>query len=200
MNSYVTGAMIRRLREEQGMTQADLAERIGVSDKAVSRWECGRGYPDITLLEPIAIALGVSVAELLAGSSVKNANRSSNMLRSKLYVCPICGNVLHAMGEAMVSCCGIALPPLESETAGDDHTIMVEFVEDELYVSVAHPMSKTHYLSFLAAVSPDRMQLVKLYPEGDAAARFRRAGVRDVYAYCNHHGLFSVRVPRLPRR
>ncbi|MDO5119251.1 MAG: helix-turn-helix domain-containing protein [Coriobacteriales bacterium] len=200
MDSYVTGAMIRRLREEQGITQADLAKRIGVSDKAISRWECGRGYPDITLLEPIAIALGVSVAELLAGSSVKNANRSSNMLRSKLYVCPICGNVLHAMGEAVVSCCGIALPPLEPEAAGDDHTIVVEFVEDELYVSVVHPMSKTHYLSFLAAVSPDRMQLVKLYPEGDAAARFRRAGVRDVYACCNHHGLFSVRVPRLPRR
>lgn len=193
MDRYVTGAMIKRLRERRTMTQEDLADSIGVSGKAVSRWECGRGYPDITLLEPIAEALGVSVAELLAGSDVVNVNRSSNMLRSRLYVCPVCGNVLHAVGEAVVSCCGVALPPLEAEQAEGDHAICVELVEDELYVSVAHPMSKVHHISFVAAVSLDRIQLVKLYPEGEAAARFRRAGVRDVYAYCNHHGLFRTR-------
>ena len=194
MDRYVTGAMIKRLREGRGMTQGELARLVEVSDKAVSRWECGRGYPDITLLEPLASALGVSVAELLAGADVNNANRSANVLRSKLYVCPVCGNVLSAMGEAVVSCCGIALPPLEAEPAEDEHGIGAELVEDELYVSLAHPMSKEHHVSFIAAISPDRVQLVKLYPEGDAAARFRRAGVRDVYAYCNHHGLFRARV------
>ena len=194
MDRYVTGTMIKRLREGRGMTQGELASLIDVSAKAVSRWECGRGYPDITLLEPLASALGVSVAELLAGSDVKNANLSANVLRSKLYVCPVCGNVLTATGEAVVSCCGIALPPLEAEPAEGEHAISVDPVEDELYVSLAHPMTKEHYISFLAAVSPDRVQLVKLYPEGDAAARFRRAGVRNVYAYCNHHGLFRARV------
>ena len=193
MDRYVTGTMIKRLREGRGMTQGELASLIDVSAKAVSRWECARGYPDITLLEPLASALGVSVAELLAGSDVSNANRSANVLRSKLYVCPVCGNVLTATGEAVVSCCGIALPPLEAEPTEGEHAIRVELVEDELYVSLAHPMSKDHHISFLAAVSTDRMQLVKLYPEGDAEARFRRAGVRDVYAYCNHHGLFRTR-------
>ena len=193
MDRYVTGAMIKRLREARGMTQGELAGRLDVSAKAVSRWECARGYPDITLLEPLASALGVSVAELLAGSDVKNANRSANVLRSKPYVCPVCGNVLTATGEAVVSCCGIALPPLEAEPAEGEHAISVELVEDELYVSLAHPMSKDHHISFFAAISTDRVQLVKLYPEGDAAARFRRAGVRDVYAYCNHHGLFCAR-------
>lgn len=193
MDRYVTGTMIKRLRERAGMTQQQLAARIDVGDKAISRWECGRGYPDITLLEPLASALGVSVAELVAGSDIENANRSANVLRSRLYVCPVCGNVLHAMGEAVVSCCGVSLPPLEAEPAEDDHAISVERVEDELYVSLAHPMTKAHHIAFLAAVSPDRMQLVKLYPEGAAAARFRRAGVRDIYAYCNHHGLFRVR-------
>ena len=194
MDRYVTGAMIKRLRGGRGMTQGELAEHLDVSAKAVSRWECGRGYPDITLLEPLASALGVSVAELLAGTDVRNANRSANVLRSKLYVCPVCGNILTATGKAVVSCCGIALPPLEAEPAEGEHAISVELVEDELYVSLAHPMTKEHCISFLAAVSPDRVQLVKLYPEGDAAARFRRAGVRDVYAYCNHHGLFHARV------
>ncbi|NHM13637.1 helix-turn-helix domain-containing protein [Xiamenia xianingshaonis] len=192
MDRYVTGAMIKRLRESAGMTQLQLAERIDVGDKAVSRWECGRGYPDVTLLEPLAAALGVSVVELMAGTDVRNANRSSNMLRSRLYVCPVCGNALHAMGEAVVSCCGISLPPLEADAAEGEHAIKVEVVEDELYVSLEHPMDKGHHVSFLAAVSPDRVQLVKLYPEGDAAARFRRAGVRDVFAYCNRHGLFQV--------
>lgn len=194
MDRYVTGAMIRRLREGRGMTQGELARLVDVGDKAVSRWECGRGYPDITLLEPLASALGVSVAELLAGADVSNANRSANVLRSKLYVCPMCGNVLFAMGEAVVSCCGIALPPLEAEPAEGKHAIDVELVEDELYVSLAHPMSKDHHVSFIAAASPDRVQIVKLYPEGDAAARFRRSAVRDVFAYCNRHGLFRMKV------
>ena len=190
MDRYVTGALIKSLREESGMTQQQLAVRIDVGDKAVSRWECGRGYPDITLLEPLARALGVSVAELVAGSDVRNANRSSNMLRARLYVCPVCGNVLQATGEAMVSCCGITLPALEADPAEGEHEVRAACVEDELYVSAEHPMGKLHCLSFLVAVSPDRVQLVKLYPEGPAAARFRLAGVRRVYAYCNRHGLF----------
>ena len=136
----------------------------------------------------------MSVAELLAGADVSNANRSANVLRSKLYVCPMCGNVLFAMGEAVVSCCGIALPPLEAEPAEGEHAIDVELVEDELYVSLAHPMSKDHHVSFIAAASPDRVKIVKLYPERDAAARFRRSGVRDVFAYCNRHGLFRMKV------
>ena len=115
MNHYITGATIRELRERQHMTQAALAEMLYVSDKAVSKWETGRGLPDITLIEPLAKALHVSVPELLSGKAIVNANRASNLLRSCIYVCPICGNVIRAKGEAMVSCCGVALPALEAE-------------------------------------------------------------------------------------
>ena len=66
-NQYVTGAMIKRLREKRHLTQAELAEKICVTDKAVSKWETGRGLPDISLLEVLAKALGVSVIELLSG-------------------------------------------------------------------------------------------------------------------------------------
>lgn len=65
-NEYVTGAMIKRLREEKKLTQSELAEKIFVTDKAVSKWETGRGYPDISLVEALAKALGVSVIELLS--------------------------------------------------------------------------------------------------------------------------------------
>lgn len=190
MNPYVTGEAIRRLREKNRFTQAELAERLCVSDKAVSKWETGKGYPDISLLEPLAEALSVSVAELLSGSAVTNDNLSANMLRSLFYVCPVCGNVVHSMGEAVVHCHGVLLRPAEAEEADGQHEISVERVEDEYYVTVHHDMTKQHYISFIAAASSDRLQLVKLYPEGSAAARFKVGGVRRIYYYCNRDGLF----------
>ena len=115
MENYVTGAVIKALREKKTYTQKQLADQVGVSDKAVSKWETGKGLPDITLLEPLARALGVSVAELLTGDYQTNRNRAGNMLRSKFYVCPVCGNVIHAMGQGSFHCCGVNLPPLEAE-------------------------------------------------------------------------------------
>ncbi len=194
MDRYVTGDVIRRLREARKMTQEELAAKLCVSGKAVSKWETGRGYPDICLLEPIAEALGISVAELLSGACVQNRNRSSDMLRSRFYVCPVCGNVIRTVGEAVVSCCGVTLPPQESEPADEAHLLRVEPVEDEYYVWIDHPMTREHYISFLAAASDGGIQFVKLYPEGAAEARFKRSGVRNLYAYCNRHGLFRVRV------
>ena len=192
MNSYVTGAMIKRLREQSMLTQAQLAEKIGVSDKAVSKWETGRGLPDISLLEPVAKTLGVSVFELLAGSELVNTNKSFNMKRAVFYVCPVCGNVLCACGEAVVSCCGITLPPLSAESPDSEHAIKVETCEDEYFVSVEHAMSKQHYISFIAVVTDNGIMLTKLYPEGEAAARFKINRTYAVFAYCNKHGLFRL--------
>lgn len=192
MDRYVTGAVIRRLREKKKITQEELADMIHVSGKAVSKWETGQGFPDISLLEPLAKALDISVIELLSGEDVRNTNRSFNMARGRFYVCPVCGNVIIATGETIVSCCGITLPPLEAEPADAEHTIRKEIAEDEYYVSIDHPMTKEHYISFLAAVSDFGVQLVKLYPEGNAEARFKFDRVKKIYAYCNRHGLFCV--------
>lgn len=194
MNNYVTGAAIKTLREKQRMTQSQLAEKLCVSDKTVSKWETGKGFPDISLLEPLAAALGISVPELLSGEQIINRNRAANMRRGRLYVCPVCGNVLHAAGETLVSCCGITLPPLEAEEPDETHELTVEDVEHEFYVSSAHPMSKTHYLSFAAYCTDDRFELVRFYPEGNAETRFFRRGRGLLYWYCNRHGLFCKRV------
>ena len=199
MDRYVTGAVIRRLRENKKMTQEELAEKIFVSGKAVSKWETGQGFPDISLLEPLAGALGISVAELISGECVRNRNRASDMLRSRFYVCPVCGNAIRAVGEAAVSCCGITLPPLEAEEPDEAHRILVETAEDEYFVRLDHPMEKNHHISFLAAVSDNSVQFVKLYPEGGAEARFKRSRVRKICAYCSHHGLFAVSVPEMKR-
>ncbi|MCQ2555127.1 MAG: helix-turn-helix domain-containing protein [Clostridia bacterium] len=196
MDRYVTGSIIKELREKKNMTQAELAEKILVSDKTVSKWETGKGYPDITMLPVLAENLGASVSELLMGTAVENTNVSANMLRSKLHVCPVCGNVIFSMGETNISCHGITLPALSAEDEESEHTLDISIIEDEYYVSSNHDMSKSHYISFLAAVSYDRSQLVKLYPEGNCEARFKMSGVKYIYYYCNRDGLFRVNVQK----
>lgn len=194
MDAYLTGAAIKALREHKTMTQAQLADTLGVTAKAVSKWETGKGLPDITLIQPLARALGVSVTELMSGTAVTNTNTSSNLLRSRFYVCPVCGNVIHTMGSAVVSCCGIPLPPLEAEETDSHHEITAEKVEDETFVTVHHPMTKEHFISFLAYVTMDRFQLVKFYPEGNAETRLSLRGRGCLYLYCNKHGLMKQKV------
>ena len=194
MDHYVTGATIKALREQYRMTQADLAEQLCVSDKAVSKWETGRGFPDVSLLEPLGKALRVSVPELLCGQTIVNQNRSANMLKSLFYVCPVCGNALFARGDAMISCCGIQLPALEAEEPDAAHSMEIQRPEDELFVFSDHRMSKDHYLSFIAYMTPDRCEIKALYPEGNAEARFFFRGAGRLYYYCNQHGLFRMKV------
>ena len=200
MDNYVTGSLIKKLRESKKMTQEELAQKVCVSDKAISKWETGRGFPDIGLVEPLAKALGISVIELLSGVDIRNRNRSFDMNKCKFYVCPICGNVIQTTGEAVISCCGITLPPLEAEAMDEEHTIKLEVVEDEYYVTLDHSMTKTHYITFLAAVSDQGIQLVKLYPEGGAETRFKINRVERVYACCNRHGLFVLDLKALRKR
>ena len=161
MNQYVTGAVIKELREKNGMTQLQLAEQLGVSDKTISKWETGKGYPDITLLEPIAEVFRISVTELISGNTIRNANVSANMLRSKFYVYPVCGNVIHSLGESVIQCHGILLQSLEAERSDEKHMVFIERVEDEYYVRIDHSMTKEHSISFIAAVSTDDLQMVK---------------------------------------
>ena len=194
MNQYVTGAMIRRLRENKNMTQQQLADKLNVSDKAISKWETSRGYPDISLVEPLADALSVSIIELFSGENVVNTNKSFNMLRMKFYVCPICGNIICSTGETVVSCCGIVLPALEPETEDDNHHMSIENVEDEYYITIQHDMSKKHYISFIAAVTDDGYEIKKLYAEGNAEARFKTSRTKYFLYYCNMQGLFKVLV------
>ena len=195
MNTYVTSATIKQLREKRDLTQSELAETIGVSSKTISKWETAKGLPDITLLQPLAQALGISIIELMNGEHIINKNTSANMLRTKFYVCPVCGNIIHSTGDSLISCCGITLPALEAEEADSDHTMNIEKVEDEYFVTIDHPMTKEHFISFIAFVTSDRVQFVKLYPEGNAETRLQLRGLGKLYWYCNHHGLFQ-RKPR----
>lgn len=188
--SYVTGNTIKRLRERRGLTQKELAESINVSDKAVSKWETNRGLPDISIIEDLSKALGVSVTELLTGDLKTNENVSGNMKKVQFYICPVCGNILTAIGEGNFSCCGVTLLKQEAEAVDEHHLIMVETIDNEYSITMQHPMSKEHYVSFIAYVTSGTVEIVKLYPEQEVFVRFRKKGHGILYAYCNRHGLY----------
>ena len=192
MNTYVTSATIKQLREQRNLTQAELGELIGVSSKTVSKWETAKGLPDVSLLQPLAQALNISLIELMNGEHITNKNVSANMLRCKFHVCPVCGNIIQSTGNSVISCCGITLPPLEAEEADSGHAVHIQQVEDEHFITIDHPMTKEHYISFVAFVTSDRVQFVKLYPEGNAQTRLQLRGFGMLYWYCNHHGLFKM--------
>lgn len=193
MNQYVTGAFIKKLREDKNITQKQLADKIFVSEKTISKWKTGKGYPDISLLENLANALGVSVIELMSGNNVTNTNRSFNMKNSRFYVCPICGNIVYGVGEAVVCCCGINLMPLEVEDNDDKHILTIENIEDELYLSSNHPMSKEHYISFIAVIRDNSCEIIKQYPEGNCEAIVKKGRINAIYFYCNRHGLYRAK-------
>ena len=191
MNNYITGKIIKELRERKQLTQVELADIIGVSDKTISKWETGKGLPDISLIEPLGKALEVSIIELMNGEYITNRNKAGNMLKSNFSVCPICGNIIHTMGENINSCCGINLPILEAELENEKHTINCETIENEYYISLEHEMTKDHYISFIAYVTNNRCEIVKLYPEQNVEARFLKRGNGIIYAYCNKDGLIK---------
>ena len=187
---YTNGILIKQLREKQCLTQAELAERIHVSPKTVSKWETGRGLPDINTLPELAAALQVSVIELLAGESITSSNTCANLKKSAFYVCPVCGNIIYAIGEGVFSCHGIQLPALEAE----DGDFSITTVEDEYLVEIEHPMSKAHYISFMAYVAADTTEIKKLYPEQSAMARFKRRGHGRIFVYDSREGLSQKNV------
>ncbi|MGN0521264.1 MAG: helix-turn-helix domain-containing protein [Eubacterium sp.] len=194
MNTNITSNTIKRLREAKGITQSELADLIGVSSKAVSKWETAKGLPDISLIEPLSKVLGVSVMELMSGDTVTNNNISANILRSKIYVCPVCSNIIYSCGDALVSCCGHTLFPLQAVDADESHKITLQRVENEHFITIDHDMTKTHYISFVAYVSSDSFRLIKFYPEGNAQTRLELRGSGFLYLYCNKHGLMKQKI------
>ena len=122
MDQEKTGALIRRLRMEKGLTQRELAGRLGVSDKAVSKWERGLGCPDVSLLTAISQELGVGLDSMLGGGLPERSFQGGNMKRIQFYVCPACGNVITATGEVSISCCGRRLEAMQAAPCDAAHT------------------------------------------------------------------------------
>ena len=190
MDQEKIGILLRSLRVQKGMTQKELAEKLGLSGKTVSKWECGQGCPDVSVLPELAGILGISMEDLLSGQLPQSERDGGNMKNLKFYVCPVCGNLITASGSPALSCCGRVLEPLVHQKPDEEHTLNVEMVEDEWFLSSSHPMTKDHSLMFVALVTAERVTLVRQWPEWDIQTRLSKRGHGVLYWYCTRHGLF----------
>ena len=191
MDQVKTGALIRALRTQKGLTQKALAEVVGVGDKAVSKWERGLGCPDVSLLPELSRVLGVRLEALLSGELDAKDQERGNMKKLKCYVCPDCGNLITAASEADVSCCGRSILPREPQKAEGEGQQSVGKKYDSLVLSSPHPMTKDHAISFVALLTGDTLFLRRLYPEWDLQTRIPCFGHGILLWYCTQHGLFQ---------
>jgi len=181
--------LIKTQREKLSLTQAELANRLAVSEKTVSKWETGRGLPDVSIIPSLTNALEVSVDEFLRGSVSENKNETANLVKCKFYVCPECGNVVLSVGEINASCHGKTLMPLAAQNA-----VFASVSGNEIVANVDSSMTKDDSVSFIAYVTQDGVDLRKLYPEQSATAVFLRRGHGFVCYYAKKHGFFIQRI------
>lgn len=189
MDNEKVGNIIRLLRQEKGLTQKQLAEKMNLSDKAISKWERGLGCPDVSLLAELSGILEVNVEKMLIGNLSPNDFVGGNMKKSKYYVCPVCGNISLCTGNAEVSCCGRKLEKLELRKATQEQKLDIEQVENDWFITSSHPMRKENYISFVAFATGDKIQMVKQYPEWDLQVRMQKCGHGMLIWYSVQHGL-----------
>ena len=194
MDQMKTGMLIRMLRQRHQMTQMQLAERIGVSDKAVSKWERGRGAPDISLLPALSEVLGVDTKALLRGDLEENEMTNGNLKNMRFYVCPDCGNLLTSTDGGTISCCGKQLEPLPVQKAAEEDRLDISVSDGEWYVTGGHAMERGHHISFLAFLTGDTLVMKKLYPEWGLEVRLPYFAHGTLLWYCTRHGLFTQEV------
>lgn len=190
MDCIKAGKLILSLRKEKNMTQKEIANALNISDKTISKWERGLGCPDVSLLGGLSNILGVNVEKLLIGDLSPNSKNTGNFKKIKFYVCSNCGDIIYSTGKPDVSCCGRKLVPLVDKENDEEHKITIDEIENDYYITIKHEMSKNHYISFVAYVSFDRVQLVKLYPEQNAEIRLPKRQKGNLYVYCSKHGLW----------
>lgn len=191
MDQIKTGALIRTLRLKRGMTQLALAEMIGVSGKAVSKWECGGGAPDISLLPALAEALGVSARALLRGELDENGRTNGDLKKLLFYRCPTCGNLLFSTDGAEINCCGQTLAPLVPREPDTAHALTVEVSDGEWFLTAPHEMRREHHVAFVAFLTGDTLIVKRLYPEWDLQARLPFISHGTLLWYCTRHGFFT---------
>ncbi|RDU22940.1 helix-turn-helix domain-containing protein [Anaerosacchariphilus polymeriproducens] len=195
MDNMKIGNLIIQCRKEKNLTQKELADLLHVSDKTISKWERGLGCPDIDSIKNLADVFSVNVTEILSGDIILNGNDSGNIKKTKFYVCPQCGNVVTSTNPLIINCCGKKLLELPIEnTIESVFKLKLEYIEDEIYVSIDHEMKKQNYISFIAYLTSDKMMMKKLYPEQNAEARFKISGHGILYIYCKQYGLLQKNI------
>ena len=116
------------------------------------------------------------------------------MKNLNFYVCPTCGNLVTALVDTSVSCCGKKLTALTAQKVGPEEKLSVEIIENDYFISSDHEMSKDHYISFVAFLTGDTVLLRKQYPEWNLQTRLPVFAHGRLLWYCTRHGLFYQNV------
>ena len=177
-----------------GTCLTQLAEKMGVAPKTISKWECAQGFPDVSLLPDLSDALGTDMTSLLSGQRNEKEKDGGNMKRIQFYTCPTCGNILIATGGAEIACCGRKLGAMKARARDETHALHVEEMDGEWYVTLNHPMTKAHFIRFIACVGMKRVLLVRLYPEQNAEVRMPKKPHATWYIGCSEDGLYTCRL------
>ncbi len=192
MDCAKIGRLILNLRKEKRLTQQQLADALNISNKTISKWECGLGCPDVSLWPDLSAILGVDIKQMIQGEIVPNKPDNGNMVNTRFYVCPQCQNALFSTGSASIFCCGRKLEPLP--ISDDPPETTVELMDGEYFVDIAHDMSRGHSLLFAAYVVGDKVFFTRMYPEQSAQMRLPSIRGGRLYLYCIKHGLSAQKL------
>lgn len=189
MDCVKIGNLIAKLRKEKNLTQKNIGDALGIQNKTISKWECGLGCPDLSLWSELSDIFGVDIKQMMEGEITSNKPDSGNIDKVRFYVCPFCGNILVSTGSASIFCCGRKIERILPTDAAITPKITVEEMDTDYFITFDHPMTKEHYISFVAFVKSDRVFLNRLYPEQSPSCRFPIITGGKLYVYCNKHGL-----------
>ena len=195
MNAEKTGSLIRSLRIKKGLTQKELAHMICVTDKAVCKWEKGRGCPNITLISQLSKVLEVDFQSILQGYLDKNKKIGENMNHLKFYKCPTCGNLVTSIKSVELSCCGNKLSPVSAQTRSDpEYQPVIQEFDGQYSIKFNHPMTKSNYISQVIVVRYDQIMTVNLYAESEAIITIPQVRGIRLFLITNKSELIAVTV------
>ena len=195
MNAEKTGSLIRSLRIKKGLTQKELAHMICVTDKAVCKWEKGRGCPNITLISQLSKVLEVDIQSILQGYLDKNKKIGENMNHLKFYKCPTCGNLVTSIKSVELSCCGNKLSPVSAQTRREpEYQPVIQEFDGQYSIKFNHPMTKSDYISQVIVVRYDQIMTVNLFAESEAIITIPQVRGIRLFVITNKSELIAVTV------
>lgn len=191
MDCKKTGELISRLRKEKGLTQKALADRLNISNKTVSKWECGLGFPDSSLWQQLSEELGADLMHILDGELRLNKKDVGKLTRMSFYVCPDCNGIVFSTSSPSIYCCGKIIDKKASTWELEDK-INLSDVDGELLVSIDHPMNKDGYILFVAMIKNERVSIFRMYPEQSCEVRIPKIKNSLLVAYSTKLGLSTL--------
>ncbi|QQK08787.1 helix-turn-helix domain-containing protein [Miniphocaeibacter halophilus] len=191
MDCAKIGELIYNLRKEKGLTQKNIADKLNISNKTVSKWERGLGCPDIALWNDLSEMLNIDISQMMTGELSLNKKDIGKISRIRFYTCPNCKNILTSTGEATIFCCGRKLDPLIPKK-NEFVNVKIKITDVEYYITTDHEMNRKSYILFAAYVKNDNVFIRRMYPEQSPNFRIPYTPNGKLYIYSTKFGFLNI--------